>query len=79
MPQVRETINIGLRRIHMLNSRRERMKAGAIKRVSKAMTRISFGSNEKEKQATGFCGRVTTSPTAERPPSSNRSVTKVRP
>jgi len=40
--QVRETINIGLRRISMLNSRRERMKVGAMKRVSRALNRISL-------------------------------------
>jgi len=39
--QVRETINIGLRRIHTLNSRKERMKAGVAKRVSRSMSRLS--------------------------------------
>jgi len=42
--QVRETINIGLRRINVLNSRRERMKVGAMKRVSRAMHRMSLSS-----------------------------------
>jgi len=46
--QVRETINIGLRRIGLLNSRRERMKVGAMKRVSRAMNRMSFSSKGSE-------------------------------
>ncbi|KAL1500223.1 hypothetical protein AB1Y20_012892 [Prymnesium parvum] len=60
--QVRNTINIGLHRIHILNSRKERMKVGAIKRVSRAMSRMSMG------KAPEKAGHPTTSDRSSGPP-----------
>jgi len=83
--QVRETINIGLRRIGMLNSRRERMKVGAMKRVSRAMDRMSLGT--KSHAAGSVCaagGTMTPTmvgfgsmPFDQSRPNSARSVSKV--
>jgi len=60
--QVRETINIGLKRIGMLNSRKERMKAGMAKRVSRSMSRLPFVSKSTPAQsvaeATGMSCRA---------------------
>jgi len=82
--QVRETINIGLRRISMLNSRRERMKVGAMKRVSRALNRISLsakgpaGGSAAAADLPPTTSVFVSAPLDQGRPNSGRSVSKVR-